>query len=194
MWVGAGGDLGIGAEDRMERISVSLSHWEAARIHVPEDAKATFHATFQTRLREGGLLAALALLNHRTRFRFTGLYRVVPPQLQNVSLYDRENPTLNVSGAVCGLAETYCASVYESGRPLRIGDATADARLRAHPNRESIQSYAGVPIRGRGGDVVGTLCHFDGRPRITPSGELAVLQEAAALLVPWLSSADVSPG
>lgn len=172
---------------------VSSSHREAAGTQELADPRATFSATFQTRLREGGPLAALALLNHRTRFRFTGLYRVVPPRLYNVSLYDRENPSINVSGAVCGLVETYCAIVYESGQPLRIGDASVDARVRAHPARDSIQSYAGVPIRRPGGQVLGTLCHFDGRPRIMPSGELAAMQEVASMLIPWLASDDASP-
>ena len=172
---------------------VSWSHWEDARTNVPQDIPATFRATLLTRLGEGGLIAALALLNQRTRFRFTGLYRVAPPQLHNVSLFDRENPSLNVSGAVCGLVETYCSIVHESGQPLRIGDATVDARVRAHPARESIQSYAGVPIRRPGGQVLGTLCHFDGRPRIMPSGELAVMQEVASLLIPWLASDGALP-
>lgn len=175
----------------LERTMVSSNQWEDALPHVPEDVPATLRATLQRRLRDGGLIAALALLNQRTRFRFTGLYRVVPPQLHNVSLYDRENPSLNVSGAVCGLGETYCSIVHESGQPLRIGNATADARVRTHPARESIQSYAGVPVRSLGGQVLGTLCHFDGRPRIMPTGELPVLQEVASLLIPWLVS-DVS--
>lgn len=137
-------------------------------------------------LASGGALGALALLNQRTRFRFTGLYRVVPPELHNVALFDRENPQLNVSGAVCGLTETYCSIVYDSGRPFRVGDAPADPRLTTHAARDSVQSYAGVPVRLPGGRILGTLCHFDGRPRIMASSELTVLQEIAPLLVPWL--------
>jgi GAF domain-containing protein len=149
----------------------------------------TFRARFVGVLASDGLVGALALLNQRTRFRFTGVYRVVPPELHNVALFDRENPQLNVSGAVCGLTETYCSIVYESGRPFRVGDARADSRLTIHAARDSVQSYAGIPVRLPGGRVLGTLCHFDGRPRIMTARELSVLEEVAPLFVPWLTDA-----
>ena len=150
------------------------------------DTRSAVTSTFERCLRSDGLIAALGLLNARTRFRFTGLYRVVPPELHNVSLYDRENPSLTIGGAICGLDDTYCSIVYDSGRPFRVGDSAADDRVRTHVARESVQSYAGVPVRMPGGVVVGTLCHFDGRPRIMPESELSVLQEIAPLLAPLL--------
>jgi hypothetical protein len=36
--------------------------------------------------------------------------------------------------------------------------------------------------------VLGTLCHFDGRPRILAASELTVLQEVAPLLVTWVAN------
>lgn len=143
---------------------------------------------FEARLRGEGLIAALAMLNQRTRFRFTGLYRVVPPELHNVALFDRENPTLRIAGAVCALNETYCSIVAQRGRAFRVSDATSEARLREHPARESVQSYAGIPVRLAGGRVLGTLCHFDGRPRIMPASEIAVLREVAPLLATCLET------
>ena len=141
---------------------------------------------FEQRLQKDGVVGALAFLNDRTRFRFTGLYRVVPPALHNVSLFDRENPTLNVSGAVCALEDTYCSIVCASGDPFAIADSRDDSRVAHHPSRDAIQSYAGVPVRQPGGRVLGTLCHFDGRPRLLPAGELAVLTSVAPLLATWL--------
>ena len=153
----------------------------------------TLRAIFERRLGSDGLTEALALLNQRTRFRFTGLYRIAPPQLYNVSLYDRENPSLNVSGAVRLLVDALCSVVYESGHAFRVDDAPADSRLWTHPARASVQSYAGVPVRLPGGRVLGTLCHFDDRPRIMPTGELAVLQAIAPLLLPWLAVETATP-
>lgn len=166
----------------------------ASSLRAVDDAPAAFRAAFERRLRTDGPTGALALLNHRTRFRFTGLFRVAPPRLCNVSLYDRENPWLNVSGEVRTLADTLCSIVYESGRALRVVDAPADLRLRAHPARESVQSYAGVPVRLPGGRMIGTLCHFDPRPRLIPPDELAVLQGIAPLLLPWLAVDEATPG
>lgn len=142
--------------------------------------------TFEQCLRKKGVIGALGFLNERTRFRFTGLYQLVPPKLHNVSLFDRENPTLNVSGAVCELVDTYCSIVCESGAPLTIDDSTNDSRVAHHPKRDAIQSYAGVPVKNAAGRVLGSLCHFDGRPRLLPAGELAVLTSVAPLLATWL--------
>jgi len=107
-----------------------------------------------------GVSAVLALLNARTRYRFTGVYRMEPPLLRNVHLYDRENPSLDGSGG---------------SDPLVAPDA--------------MLSSLGVPIRGADGRVSGTLCHFDSRPRLVPAGEELVLARvatafAAQLLVP----------
>ena len=141
---------------------------------------------FELRLQKDGVIGALAFLNHRTRFRFTGLYRVVATALHNVSLFDRENPALNVSGAVCALDQTYCSIVCSSGDALAITDSRDDSRVAHHPTRDAIQSYAGVSVRQPGGRVLGSLCHFDGRPRLLPTGELDVLTAVAPLLATWL--------
>ena len=140
-------------------------------------------------LRGGGAAGALALLNARVRFRFTGLYRVDPPVLRNVRLYDRENPTLNVSGACARLDETFCALVWRRAAPFVTDDATADAGLARLTSRGTVLSYAGVPIHGAAGRVVGTLCHFDGRPRLMPPAELCVLEAVAPLFAATLLAA-----
>lgn len=127
-----------------------------------------------------GPIAALRFLNARTRFRFTGVYRVEPPLLRNVYLYDRENPTLNVSGDVSRLDDTFCALVWREDRPFATPDAPEDERLVSHSARERVQSYCGVPIRLASGCVSGTLCHFDVRPRLLPPSELEVLQLVAS--------------
>lgn len=131
-------------------------------------------------LASAGPIAALRFLNARTRFRFTGVYRVEPPLLRNVYLYDRENPTLNVSGDVSQLDDTFCAIVWGSDRPFATPDAPGDERLVSHAARERVQSYCGVPIRLASGRVSGTLCHFDVRPRLLPPSEIEVLQLVAS--------------
>ena len=137
-------------------------------------------------LASSGPTAALAFLNERTRFRFTGVYRAEPPLLYNVHLYDRENPTLNVSGDVRRLDETYCEFVCGEDRPFDTPDAPADHRLEAHAARQRVQSYCGVPIRHASGRVWGTLCHFDARPRLLPRSEIALLELVAPCFAPRL--------
>lgn len=143
-------------------------------------------AAVEACLRERGMLSGLEALNARTRFRFTGIYRAEPPQLRNMFLVDRENLTVNVSGAVCPLDETYCAITCAREAAFTTADATRDARLIGHAARDSVISYAGVPLRRTDGRAWGTLCHFDLRPRLLPPGELAVLESAAPIFVRWL--------
>ena len=140
-------------------------------------------AALESRLRDCGVLAGLELLNARTRFRFTGLYRAEPPLLRNVFLVDRENPALNVSGAVCPLDETYCAITCAREAAFATRDATRDARLVDHAARDSVISYAGVPLRLAGGRAWGTLCHFDLRPRLLAPAERVLLEAAAPIFV-----------
>jgi GAF domain-containing protein len=129
-----------------------------------------------------GIETAVAWLNARTRFRFTGIYRVDPPHLRNVVLFDRENPNLNVSGEVTRLNDTYCAIVYGEG-PFSTADSARDERLTGHPSRESVISYAGVPLRLENGHVWGTLCHFDVKPRLLKPEERAVLESVASVFL-----------
>jgi GAF domain-containing protein len=166
--------------------STGSSRPDAPRV--VRDSVLGVRQAFEACLQGEGLTAALGMLNQRTRFRFTGLYRMEPPKLRNVVLYDRENPAVSLSGAVCALTDTFCSIVRERGRPLRVSDALGEPRLQDHPARESVQSYAGVPVRLPGGQVLGTLCHFDGRPRIMPASEIAILQEVAPLLVTWVAN------
>ena len=66
-------------------------------------------------LRTVGPVAALGYLNARVRFRYTGIFHPEPPLLRNFHLFDRENPTLNVSGNVIALVDGYCGLAASSG-------------------------------------------------------------------------------
>jgi len=142
-------------------------------------------------LAHSGLRAVLSRLNARTRYRFTGLYRIDVPFLRNEALYDRENPSLNVGGDVCLLRETYCGIVWETQAPYSVADALGDEQLAAHAARLSVQSYLGVPVLRGDGSPWGTLCHFDVRPRLAPPGEAEVLRAAAAAISPWVDTVAV---
>lgn len=158
-----------------------------SRSLAPSTAPAYVVGEVHTRLGAGGPLAALAWLNARTRFRFTGLYRADPPLLHNLYLVDRENPSLNLSGEVCPLDETYCAIACAREASFSTNDSRRDPALVNHPARRSIISYAGVALRLAGGRAWGTLCHYDLRPRLLPPEELETLEAVVPLFVDWLS-------
>ena len=137
-------------------------------------------------LRSAGVVAALGYLNARARLRFTGIYRPEPPMLRNIRLFDRENPTLNVSGTVIALVDGYCGITCSTNAPFATANSRDDPRLHAHPARDCMISYAGVPIRLGDDSVWGTLCHHDVRPRIIPPGELSVLEHVMPLFAAWV--------
>lgn len=147
------------------------------RVESTQSVVAEFVTIFDRR----GLHDALAFLNARTRHRYTGLYRFEPPMLRNVCLYDRENPLLRV-GADSPMSETYCSIVGERETPFATADALGDASLAAHPARADVQAYCGAPVKDGGGRCVGTLCHFDVRPRLVPETEVPVMERVAELL------------
>ncbi|MEP6905988.1 MAG: GAF domain-containing protein [Gemmatimonadales bacterium] len=140
---------------------------------------------FAAMLECSGLHKALGYLNGRIRFRFTGVYRFEATTLVNECLYDRENPSLDQSGTVLQLPDTYCAIARVTGRVFRTEDSTADPRLEGHSARHTVISYNGMPIRMEDGLIAGVLCHYDLRPRILPDEELEILEGAAARIALW---------
>ena len=151
-------------------------------------AQADAVAGLQAALEREGVRGALRYLNQRTRHRYTGIYRFDPPMLRSIVLYDRENPALEV-GSDTHIEQSYCSLVRNEERLVTIADADDDPRVAAHPARARYQAYCGTPVRDREGRCVGSLCHFDARPRLVPDSELPLLEHAAALLTPYCATA-----
>jgi hypothetical protein len=63
---------------------------------------------------------------------------------------------------------TFCHATIRSAGPLIVTDALEDDRFSSNPlvlGEPFIRFYAGYPLRGPGGWVVGTLCVIDQKPR-----------------------------
>ena len=142
-------------------------------------------------LRDGGLGAALRLLNERTPFRFTGVYRFDGAMLRNVALFDRwtgaESP-----GADAPMDETFCGITGRIDQPLEVTDGEKDARF-PWMQANAVRSYTGTPIRDGDGTAIGTLCHFDLQPCQSISSELPWLARAAALFRPYVEGRGPQP-
>lgn len=137
---------------------------------------------FADRLLTTGLRGALEFLNGRTRHRFTGVYRFEEPMLRCHCLFDRENPT-TTTGADLMLRDSYCGVVAESEHFFEIENALDDPRLDGHPARESVLAYQGVPLQApEGSKCIGSLCHWDVRPRLIAKNELIFLFAIAPLI------------
>jgi hypothetical protein len=86
------------------------------------------------------------------------------------------------TGRQTALSHSFCQYVVTDGDALVVTDAREDPRLASNLaiHDLGVIAYAGVPLRGPDGDVLGSFCAIDDRPRRWTDGDLAVLHELAA--------------
>lgn len=130
--------------------------------------------------RSGGTYGALRFLNGRTRHRYTGAYLFDPPRLVNYCLFDRDNPEVRCQADLV-LRDSYCGKVAENDE-FATDDALHDERLKSNPNRTLMLAYHGYAVRDANGECIGSLCHWDTRPRLLAACEAPLLRAAAALI------------
>lgn len=148
----------------------------------PSSAGTQFSATLQM----DGLHAALGFLNHRTPYRFTGVYRFEDEMLRNVSLFDRRSPRRD-EGTDAPMRETFCALVQSAGGALAVTNGRSDARF-PWMSANAVVSYCGAVMVNEAGDPFGTVCHFDMQECETMQTEMDVLRVAASQVMRHLSS------
>jgi hypothetical protein len=141
---------------------------------------------FKAELHAGGLHAALANLNGRTPYRFTGVYRFDGDMLRNVQLFDRWHPG-EAQGADAPMRETFCALVKQVGDVLAVTDGRSDERFPWMMDN-AVVCYCGALIRDDEGEAYGTLCHFDLQRCEPPGSELSVLRAAAPFVYAHLTA------
>jgi stage II sporulation SpoE-like protein/GAF domain-containing protein len=78
--------------------------------------------------------------------------------------------------------DAFCNRTIQSSGPFVVTDASQDSVYRTNPlvvDKPSIRFYAGQPLAAPGGQLVGTLCILDDKPREVTSGELGLLRDLA---------------
>lgn len=127
----------------------------------------------------------LDLLQHRTGFALVMATRVLDDDWRVVA--STTSPYAVVPGDVFRWSDSVCSRMVGSDRPAPwlVEDLDADLTACSAPirTREPIGAYLGAPLRGTGGDLLGTLCAIDPTPR-SASGDASAL-ELAADLVAW---------
>jgi diguanylate cyclase (GGDEF)-like protein len=84
----------------------------------------------------------------------------------------------------------FCSHVVATAAPLVVEDARSDARfwgimpVTAEPG---LRSYAGVPIRAPGGEIIGALAVLGSEPRLVSEVEVSALGDLAKLIEAELS-------
>ena len=111
------------------------------------------------------LPAILAEANHASPCRFTSLLRFNADEtLTSVWTYDRENPGVDPFPLELPIHASYCVLVRAASATCTIEDARNDPRVAAHPKREEMSTYIGVPVFRPDGHLYGTVCSYDARP------------------------------
>ncbi|MBC7372378.1 MAG: GAF domain-containing protein [Frankiales bacterium] len=88
----------------------------------------------------------------------------------------------------------FCSHALGSAGTLTVRDTLLDARFAKNPmvvGEPGIRAYAGHPLRGPTGHLVGTLCVMDTAPRDWSAQELASLRDLAAWAEQELARGDV---
>lgn len=132
-------------------------------------------------LASSGAREALAYVVGLSDYRFIGIFRFSNGRANAAIHYDRENPGVMAATEVPDTA-TYCCYVRDSKGMFTTANAMADPRLVAHPAREAVLAYCGIPILEPDGHLLGTLCHYDVEPRDAAHLDLQLLMQVASLL------------
>jgi hypothetical protein len=115
-----------------------------------------FRATIAT----AGLWAAMRSLNASSPYRFTAVFAFDGDLLRNVCLVDRKDVSIKSCDAQ-PITESYCIFIKRVAEPFSVEHAMRDKRVDGHPKQRSYQCYYGIPLLGRDGKLLGTVCHFD---------------------------------
>jgi GAF domain-containing protein len=135
--------------------------------------------SFKATLSSEGADAALAFLNAGVPHRFSAVYRLDGRTLKNVLLYDKANEITPAYLVEVPFETSFCQFVIRDGH-FQTDDSALDHRLDAPPYQGLMVSYHGVPILS-GGEIWGTLCHFDVVAQPLSDDEFDLLQGAGAI-------------
>jgi len=131
-----------------------------------------------------GPRAALALLNDRTNYRFTALYRRNGELMHAVHAYDRTSEYRTWLLAV-PLERSFCRFAMAQGE-FTTSHASADGRLAQRPYSGMVESYFGRVVRRPDGTPWGTFIHFDLEPRSIDQDEMSFLRDVIPMFSDYL--------
>lgn len=134
---------------------------------------------FSKLMASDGIRAALYSVLRRSNYRFISIFRFKDGNATSVVHVDREDLSVHRAAEVADTA-TYCCYVRDTKGAFVTADAMNDARTAAHPAREAVRSYCGLPILAADGGLIGTLCHYDLEPRDPAQLDLDLLVAVCA--------------
>jgi hypothetical protein len=141
-------------------------------------------AAVRSLLASRGVAPALALLNDRTPFRFTAIYKLNGAVMHAAHTFDRQSE-YRTWLKVVPLGKGFCQYALEHGEFV-TSHASEDQRLANRPYGCMVESYYGRLLTGKNGAPYGTFIHFDLEPRHIASEEVGLLREVIPLFANYL--------
>ena len=143
-----------------------------------------------TALNEGGPIAMMEFLNKGVPHRYTAVYRFDGELLRNVLLVDKLDQIRPDFLLAVPFKHSFCQFVLRD-QAFRTEDSRKDKRLDGHPYQGLVVSYHSAPLTvDAGGELWGTLSHFDMQNLTLPDDEFRLLEQAARLLGAHLKHLD----
>ncbi|MFG6090642.1 sensor domain-containing diguanylate cyclase [Enterobacter soli] len=138
-------------------------------------------------------LYALGILDTESEERFDRLTRIagklfnVPVSL--ISLIDKDRQWFKSSRGIdirsTPRTESFCTYVVEDAGPLIVKDAQKDPRFENNTLVKGIpyiRFYAGYPVKLPDGEIAGSICIIDTKPRNFSADELSLLRDLAEIV------------
>jgi diguanylate cyclase (GGDEF)-like protein len=150
-------------------------------------------------------LHALSLLDTEPEERFDRItrlaQRVFGTSMSAFTLVDTDRQwfksKVNMESAEDPLETGFCPHAILRPETMVVPDAREDARFHDNPlvaADSGIRFYAGHPVAGPGGEVLGTLCVIDDKPRAEGDFDAEALAEFAAMVEAEVASLSLAIG
>ncbi|MEJ8846042.1 hypothetical protein [Variovorax rhizosphaerae] len=143
-------------------------------------------ASIRSVLATDGVVSALATLNDKTEYRYTGLFKLRGAGMCAIFLFDRATE-LRPRQRVTPLRTSVWRRMLQDGE-FMTNSASEDSRLSPHDRTGSLESCFGRLLQPVAGTVpCGVLIHFDVERRNIDPAEALILRTAAPLFLSYLN-------
>lgn len=150
-------------------------------------------------------LHALNLLDTEPEERFDRItrlaQRVFGASMANFTLVDADRQwfksSIGMGSKEDPLETGFCPHAILEPETTVIPDARLDRRFHDNPlvtGEPNVRFYAGHPVAGPGGEVLGTLCVIDDKPRAVEEFDVEALREFAAMVEAEVASFSLAIG
>ena len=136
-------------------------------------------------LASSGIRPALALLNDRTQYRYTAIYKLSGDALRAEHVFDRASEYRTWLKAV-PLNKSFCQHAIAQGEFTTSHVSKDQSLVNYRPYVGLVESYYGRLLTRDSGTPYGTFIHFDLEPRTIDAGEVAFLQQVTPLFLDYL--------